>query len=220
MSANGRIRILLVDDHEIMREALAQYLDAQGSLEVVASVPDHATAIDAAAQTRPDVALLDIEVPGLDGFVAAREIAACSPATRVLFLSAFCRDRYIEQALDVGAAGYVVKGEEPATLHRAIDEVMRGGRYFSEAVERRLVVGNDGLRLAEPGSTRAASLTTREREILGYIAVGMSKKEIASLVDLSVRTIDAHVRNIMSKLDLHDRVELARFAMREGFAPR
>ncbi len=220
MSAGGPIRILLVDDHEIVREALAQYLSGQASLEVVASVSDHASAVEESERARPDVALLDIEVPGLDCFVAAREIRERSPSTRILFLSAFCRDRYIEEALAVGAAGYVVKGEEPATLHRAIDAVMSGGRYFSEEVERRLVVGDDGLRLAEPGSTRAASLTAREREILGYVAVGMSKKEIAALVDLSVRTIDAHVRNIMSKLDMHDRVELARFAIREGFAPQ
>ena len=219
-AADTPTRILLVDDHEIMREALAQYLGTQDSLDVVASVPDHATAIEEAGRSQPDVALLDIEVPGLDCFVAAREIAERSPSTRVLFLSAFCRDRYIEQALEVGAAGYVVKGEEPATLHHAIEAVMRGERYFSEEVENRLVVGDDGLRLAEPGSTRAASLTAREREILGYVAVGMSKKEIAALVDLSVRTIDAHVRNIMAKLDLHDRVELARFAIREGFAPQ
>ena len=217
---DGPIRILLVDDHEIVREALSHYLAGQASFDVVASVPDHATAVEEARRTRPDVALLDIEVPGLDCFVAAREIAACSPDTRVLFLSAFCRDRYIERALEVDAAGYVVKGEDPATLRQAIDEVARGGRYFSGAVENRLVLDGAGLRLAEPGSTRAASLTAREREVLGYVAVGMSKKEIAALVDLSVRTVDAHVRNIMAKLDLHDRVELARFAMREGFAPR
>ena len=119
----------------------------------------------------------------------------------------------------MNTAGYIVKGEAPGVLHRAIETVVGGGTYFSEEVQNRLVLGDDGLTTPRPGSTRAAQLTNREREILRYIAVGMSKKEIASLVDLSVRTVDAHVRNIMSKLDLHDRVELARFAVREGLAP-
>ncbi len=213
-------RILLVDDQEMMREALAQHLASQSGFEVVASVSNHELAIEAARESRPDIALLDIEVPGLDCFVAAREIEKQSPNTRIVFLSAFCRDHYIEQALEVNAAGYIVKGEEPGVLHRAIETVGAGGTYFSEEVENRLVLGDDGLKVAAPGSTRASSLTQREREILRYIAVGMSKKEVASLVDLSVRTIDAHVRNIMAKLDLHDRVELARFAIREGMAPR
>ena len=212
--------LLLVDDQEMMREALAQHLASQSGFEVVASVSNHQSAIEAAQEHQPDVALLDIEVPGLDCFVAAREIAEKSPKTRIVFLSAFCRDAYIEQALEVGTAGYIVKGEEPGVLHRAIERVVGGGTYFSEAVEKRLVLGNDGLKVARRLSARAASLTRREREILRYIAIGMSKKEIAGLVDLSVRTVDAHVRNIMGKLDLHDRVELARFAVREGLAPQ
>jgi len=216
---SGRARILLVDDQEMMREALAQHLSSQMGFDVVASVSNHQLAIDAARETQPDIALLDIEVPGLDCFAAAREISEVSPGTRILFLSAFCRDHYIEQALEVNAVGYIVKGEEPTVLHRAIETTIQGGTYFSEEVESRLVLGENGLTLAQPGSTRAASLTKREREILRYIAVGMSKKEVASLVDLSVRTVDAHVRNIMTKLDLHDRVELARFAIREGIAP-
>jgi len=220
MNTFSPIRILLVDDHEIMREALAQYLGAQEAFEVVASVANHQLAIEEAKQLTPDVALLDIEVPGLDCFAAAAEIIECSPKTRIIFLSAFCRDHYIEQALEIGAAGYVVKGEEPSVLQDAIETAMRGGSYYSQEVEARLVVGNDGIQLAEKGSTRLASLTKRELEILRYIAVGMSKKEVASLVDLSVRTIDSHVRNIMTKLDLHDRVELARFAIREGLAPQ
>jgi len=213
-------RILLVDDQEMMREALAQHLASQSGFDVVASVPNHERAIEAAREHHPDVALLDIEVPGLDCFVAAREIQQQSPSTRIVFLSAFCRDHYIEQALDVGAAGYIVKGEEPGVLHQAIETVGDGGRFFSEAVENRLVLGDDGLTVRSPGATRAASLTQRELEILRYIAVGMSKKEVAALVDLSVRTVDAHVRNIMDKLDLHDRVELARFAIREGISPQ
>lgn len=219
MKREAPARILLVDDQEMMREALAQHLSAQHGFEVVASVANHRLAIDAARQTRPDVALLDIEVPGLDCFVAARSIAEISPDTRVIFLSAFCRDHYVEQALAVQAAGYIVKGEEPTALHEAIETVLDGGRYFSDDVQDRLVLGEDGLKVARPGSTRVASLTDRELEVLRYVAVGMSKKEIAALVDLSVRTIDAHVRNIMDKLDLHDRVELARFAIREGLAP-
>ena len=212
-------RILLVDDQEMMREALAQHLANQSGFDVVASVPNHERAIEAAREHHPDVALLDIEVPGVDCFVAAREIQQHSPNTRIVFLSAFCRDHYIEQALEVGAAGYVLKGEEPSTLQQAIETVGDGGRYFSEEVENRLVLGDDGLTVRAPGATRAASLTQRELEILRYIAIGMSKKEVAALIDLSVRTVDAHVSYILDKLDLHDRVELARFAIREGIAP-
>jgi DNA-binding NarL/FixJ family response regulator len=219
MTPDTDIRILLVDDHEIIREALAQYLTSYAGIEVVSSVGDHRVAVEEAKRLQPDIALLDIEVPGLDCFAAAREISNLSAATKVIFLSAFCRDRYIEQALEVGASGYIVKGEEPSALHEAIQTVFRGSNYFSPEVENRLVLGEDGVRLTSKGATRTAALTQREREILGYIAVGMSKKKVAALVEVSVRTVDAHVRNIMGKLDLHDRVELARFAVREGLAP-
>lgn len=213
------IRVLLVDDHEILREALAEHLAQRDRFDVVDSVSDPSEAIVVARRAQPDVLLLDIEMPGLDAFAAAAAVARDTPATRILFLSAFCRDRYIEQALSVGAKGYLLKGEAPSVLHEAIERVALGGLYFSEAVEARLVVGADGLRVANPGATRVASLTQREREVLAYIAKGLAKKEVAELIGVSVRTIDAHVRNIMNKLDVHDRVELARFAIREGLVP-
>jgi DNA-binding NarL/FixJ family response regulator len=136
----------------------------------------------------------------------------------VIFLSAFFHDRYIEEALEAGASGYVTKNEAPGSLLSAIRKVSSGFTYFSPEVHERLVVDVSGLRLRSESHTRGFSLTDRETETLRYVAQGLAKREIANIMHLSVRTVDAHVRNLMAKLDIHDRVELARFAIREGLA--
>jgi DNA-binding NarL/FixJ family response regulator len=161
--------------------------------------------------------VLDIDMPGVEVFEAARMIRNRSPQTRVIFLSAFTHDRYIESALKAGALGYVTKTEGPETVVRAIHAMAAGQCYFSAAVQCRIVIDDHGPSLsADRLSTRASMLTARETEVLRYIAQGKSKKEIASTMHLSVKTVENHTANIMTRLDIHDRVELARFAIREG----
>lgn len=212
------VTVLLADDHSLVRGALAQWLRANSDVEVVSEVGDAAAAIEEAVRTKPDVVVMDIDMPGLLCFDAARTIKARCPTTRVVFLSAFFHDRYIEEALSVEASGYLTKGEPPESVLEAIRTVAGGGVYFSADVQDRLVVNSGGVKLANKPKTVASTLTSREIEVLRYIARGMSKKEIGTTMNLSVKTIDNHCSSLMNKLDIHDRVELARFAIREGLA--
>ena len=161
---------------------------------------------------------MDIDMPGLICFDAARRITALQPDARIIFLSAFLHDHYIDQALRAKARGYLTKREPPETVVAAILEVASGGAYFSEEIRSRIVVETGGTKLAERSASLISILTTRETETLRYIAKGLAKKEIAATMGVSVKTVDRHATNLMSKLDIHDRVELARFAIREGIA--
>jgi DNA-binding NarL/FixJ family response regulator len=210
--------VLLVDDHALVRDTLAERLGQEPDLEVVGGACDAAEAMDLAFERRPDVVVMDVDMPGLACFEAARDIRSRLPKTRVLFLSAFSNDRYIEQALATKASGYITKNEPPQAVIEAIRAVYRGTVYFSPRVQARLTVDEANVTLAKPGDTRASTLTPRELEVLRYLARGMSKKEIAQTMHLSVKTVDTHSGNLMNKLDIHDRVELARFAIREGLA--
>lgn len=212
------IRVVLADDHSMVRGALAAWLNATDDVEVVADVSNADDAIQACLERQPHVLVLDIDMPGLSCFDAARTIRARVPATRIIFLSAFFHDRYIQEALGVEASGYLTKGEPPQTVEAAIRLASSGGVCFSAQVQSRLVIGEDGVRLGEAPKTRVETLTPRELEILRYLARGMSKKEVAQTMSLSVKTVDNHCTNLMMKLDIHDRVELARFAIREGLA--
>jgi DNA-binding NarL/FixJ family response regulator len=210
------IKVLLADDHTLLRRSVARVLHDNPMLTVVAEVGNADDAIAAALRFHPNVVVLDIDMPGIASFDAARTITARVPSARVLFLSAFTHDRYIEAALACGALGYVSKNEPPEKVIDAIRAVAAGQCYFSPEVQSRLVIDSDGVHLGPNSKSRAASLTNREMEVLRYIARGMSKKEIAKTMHLSVKTIENHSASIMSRLDIHDRVELTRFAIREG----
>lgn len=210
------VRILIVDDHALVRSALAGRLESEPDFCVVATASSADEALEKAIECEPDVVLMDIDMPGLASFGAAEQIKATHPDTKLIFLSGFLQDHYVEEALRVGASGYMTKRESPATLVEAIREVARGGASFSEEVRSRLVVAGDGAKLAEAPRSLASTLTTREMEALRYVAKGLAKKEIAQTMAISVKTVDRHVFNLMAKLDIHDRVELARYAIREG----
>ncbi len=215
---SGATRVLLVDDHAMLREMLRERLQREADLEVVGVAARGEDAVALAAALSPDIVVLDIDMPGQLCFTAAREIRAAHPQTRILFLSAFFHDRYIEDALEVGASGYVTKDESPEVIVGAIRTAAGGLAYYSPNVQSRIVVGAEGLQLAQAGSSRAAQLTPRELEVVRYIARGLANKEIASRIDVTVKTVDRHTQNAMDKLDIHNRVELARFAIREGLA--
>jgi DNA-binding NarL/FixJ family response regulator len=213
------IRVLLVDDHALVRDSLSHRLQSEADLDVVATLSQADEVLGQVRALAPHVVVLDIDMPGRSSFDVAREVIEQHPEVRVLYLSAFHHDRYIEDALAAGAGGYLTKDEPPEILARAIRQLAAGGAYFSERVRGRLRIDSDGnARLTEARPTRVSSLTPRELEVLRYLARGMSKKEIAAALKRSYSTVDRHTENLMGKLDIHDRVELARFAIREGLA--
>lgn len=215
---NCSIRILLVDDHALVRTALAERLERERSFTVAGCVGDAEGAVNESRACNPDIVLMDIDMPGLNCFEAARRISSIRPECRIIFVSAFFHDIYIEQALSVKARGYITKTESPEIVVDAIREAMSGGVYFSKAVRERITVDVHGPTFPTALKTRLSTLTPRELEMLRYIARGMSKTEIAQAIGIAVKTVDRHCTNLMRKLDIHDRVDLARFAIREGVA--
>ncbi len=214
---NGPIRIILADDHTLVRQSLARLLNETSNMSVVGDIGTADEAVDSAIRANPDVVVLDIDMPGIAAFDAARTIVARCPSAKIIFLSAFTHDRYIEAALNCGAMGYVCKTEPPEKVVKAIRSVASGQTYFSPEVQSRLVVEGDGVHLAgQEIKSRANQLTNRELEVLRYIARGLSKKEIAKTMHLSVKTVENHAASVMGRLDIHDRVALTRFAIREG----
>lgn len=211
------ITVLLVDDHAMLRSALANWLATTGDVQVAGSAKNAEEAIAEAGRLKPNVVLLDIDLSGDLAFGAARSIQAASKDSRIIFLSAFSHDRYIDNALACGAHGYVTKGEPLEAVAAAIRVVAQGGAYFSPDVESRVVIDTAGPTLVPEARSRLEVLTPRELEVLRYLARGFSKKEIATEMSLSVGTINNHAANMMKKLDVHDRVELTRLAIREGY---
>ncbi len=212
------LSILLVDDHALLRETLRERLSREPDLRVVATATDAGEAIRLAAEHRPDVVLMDIDMPGQSCFEAANLIKRSQPGTSILFLSAFFHDRYIESALAAQASGYITKDEHPDAIVKALRLAADDVAYFSPKVQDRLVIDASGVKLAGTGKSRGSLLTARELEVLRYLARGLPKKELAQLMHVSVKTVSRHTENLMEKLDIHDRVELARYAIREGLA--
>jgi len=212
---NEKITILLVDDHALVRGALAEWLGKEPDFLVVGVAASADEAISKAVERDVDIILMDIDMPGLNCFEAARRLSGLRPRAKIIFLSAFAHDGYIEQALAVKAHGYLTKREPPEKVVRAIREVVSGGAYFSREVQSRIIVDQRGAVLPQ---SRFSMLTPRELEVLSYLARGLGKREIGATMNLSTKTVESHTTSLMNKLDIHDRVELARFAMREGLA--
>jgi DNA-binding NarL/FixJ family response regulator len=211
-------KVLLVDDHAILRELLGERLASKASIQVVGSVGNPDEAIDAALAKSPDVIVMDIDMPGRNVFDAARVISSRLPRVRILFLTAFLHDRYIEQAIAVGARGFLTKTGSPDQLVQAVREVAAGRTFYAPEVMDRIVVTDGSVALAPERVTKASTLSPREMEVLRYLARGQSKRDISEAMHLSIKTVQRHTERIMAKLDIHDRVELARFAIREGLA--
>ena len=210
------VRVVLVEDQALVREALGAALAREVGVTAVALAADADEGLAAALQHRPDVVVTDIDMPGTDVFDMVRAVRSRLPATRVLVLSGYHTDVHIEAALTAGVSGYVCKTGVTATLLQAVRTVAGGGTYFAPEVEARLMLGVDGPRLATARRTRLGLLSPREVEVLRLLADGHSKHEIAVLTHLSERTVNRHCTNLMSKLDIHDRVGLTRYAIREG----
>jgi DNA-binding NarL/FixJ family response regulator len=202
------IRLLIADDQELLRAGYRMVLDAQPDLEVVAEVSDGAAAVRAAAEHSPDVILMDVRMPGIDGIEATRRIVAARPQARVLILTTFDLDEYVMSGLRAGASGFLLKDARKEDLLSAIRSVAAGDSVIAPSATRRLVEtllnGNAATAAPDPAID---SLTPREREVLGLMAQGLSNAEIAQGLVLSETTVKTHVARILGKLGLRDRVQ-------------
>jgi len=205
------IRVLLADDHAIVREGLRALLAREADIQVVAEAGDGREALRLAQDTRPDVAALDLSMPLLNGLEAARQMAGWERGPRPILLTMHAEDRYVLEALRAGVRGYVLKKQAAADLVRAIREVASGAVYLSPGVS---AVVADAVR--SPAPAPAEVLTDREREVLQLVAEGKTTKEIAAILGVSVKTADAHRTRLMQKLDIHDIAGLTRYAIRQG----
>jgi DNA-binding NarL/FixJ family response regulator len=212
------IRVLLADDQALVRAGFRALLDAQEGIEVVGEAADGEEAVRLARALRPDVVLMDIRMPGLDGLEATRAIAADEllAGVRIVILTTFDLDEYVFEALRVGASGFLVKNTEPADLIRGVRAVASGDALLSPGVTRRLVA-EFATRAREPRpSPELGQLTDREREVMGLVAAGLSNDEIASKLVVSPATAKTHVSRAMVKLGARDRAQLVVFAYESG----
>jgi DNA-binding NarL/FixJ family response regulator len=212
----SKLRILLADDHTVVRQGLRKVLEERPEWEVVAEAGDGREAVRRAEELEPDVAILDITMPLLNGVEATRQIVRRSPGTRVLVLTMHSDEAYVNQILQAGATGYLLKESADVDLVQAVSAVSQGKSFFSPAIAR--VMLDDYVRqLADKGITdRYESLSEREREIFQLIAEGKANKEIAAILSISPSTVETHRARIMEKLDLHSAAEIVLYAVRKG----
>jgi DNA-binding NarL/FixJ family response regulator len=213
------IRVLVADDQALVRSGFRMILDAQPDITVVAEAGDGAEAVEQAQLHRPDVALVDIRMPKLDGIAATRRIVELTaPATRVLILTTFDLDEYVYEAVRAGASGFLLKDAPPARLAEGVRTVAAGEALLAPSITRRLL---DRFARRAPASGVApglADLTAREREVLAHVARGLSNSEIAGVIGVGEATVKTHVTRVLSKLALRDRVQVVIFAYEWGIS--
>jgi len=208
------IRILLCDDHLLIRASLKSLIGEFPGIEVVGEAGDGREALEHAGKLRPNVVLMDIAMPGLNGLEATRRLVKDQPQVRVVMLSMHSDESHVLQALRAGASGYVLKGSAPRELEMAIEAVARGEIFLSPAISKHVI--DVYLNRAEGQANSLDLLTPRQREILQLIAEGKSSKQIAQLLEASVKTIESHRASLMERLDIHDVAGLVRYAIRHG----
>jgi DNA-binding NarL/FixJ family response regulator len=209
------IQVLLVDDHAIIREGLRSLLEKQPELEVIADTDDGRKAIEFVRELLPDIVVMDITMPGLNGIEATRQITAEFPQVKVIALSIYSKRRFVADMLSAGATGYILKECLFDELIQAIKAVAAGGRYLSPRITD-VVVSDYVKRLSASAGSPFEALKAREREVLQLVAEGKSTKQIALDLHVSVKTIEANRRQIMEKLDIYNVAELTKYAVREG----
>ena len=211
-----KVKILVVDDHAIVREGVRMILAKESDLEVVGEAGDGQQALELTERVRPDVVIMDISMPGMGGIEATQTVRARHPEVQVLALTMHEDESYVFQLLRAGAAGYVLKRAAAQDLVQAVRASAKGEAFLYPSVARKVV--EDYLRRVETGEERARydGLTTREKEILTLIAQGLSNQQIAEKLFISIKTVQTHRAHILEKLGLHDRTELVRYAIRKG----
>jgi len=211
-----KLRVMLADDHETVREGLKMIVNAQDDMEVISVASDGLEAIAQAQQLLPDVLVMDISMPSLNGLKATQKLKELCPQVKVVTLSRHDGDGYVQQLLRAGASGYVLKQSASTELLHAIRAVAAGGKYLDPKLAAKVIDTYTG-RPNGPRSPAKVNLSDRESEVLRDIARGYSNKEIAARLELSVKTIEVHKANAMRKLNLRSRIELVRYAMFQGW---
>lgn len=210
----SRLRVMIVEDHALVRAGMRALLEKIDGIDVVSAVGDGWEAVKAVQADAPDLVLMDIAMPELNGLDATSRIVKASPATRVILLSMHANEEYLQQALQSGASGYLLKGAELAELELAIKTVSRGESYLTPAVAKYAI---EAYREKSDGPTGPlAKLSMRQREILQLIAEGHTTKDIAQRLNVSVKTVETHRAHLMERLEIHDVPGLVRFAVRVG----
>src|SRR3954470_5793002 len=212
-----KITVLLADDHTVVRQGLRALLAAEEDIEIVGEAGDGRQAVQMVKKLMPDVVVMDIAMPQLNGLEATRQITHTVPSTKVLVLSSYSDDEYVQQLTEAGAAGYLIKQTAANELLKAIREAHRGNAYFSPSIAKRL---RDQCREAfvsgQPVKKRSDYLTTREAEVLQLIAEGQANKQIAAELCISIKTVEKHRQQVMNKLNIHDVAGLTRHAISKG----
>ncbi len=217
MTDEEQIKILLVDDHAVVREGLRTYLDLEDRLEIVGEASNGREAADKVRVLHPDVVLMDLLMPEMDGIAATKAIKEFAPEVKIIVLTSFQDDEHIMPAIEAGATGYLLKDVSAPELVKAIEGAFQGQAQLHPEVARKLMEQvRQPRRRTDPGE----ELTPRERDVLGLIASGMSNKEIARELVMTERTVKGHVSNILGKLGLQDRTQAALYAVRHGLAPQ
>ncbi len=212
-----KIRVLIVDDHPLVRQGIASFIEAQDDLEVAGEAANGREAVAQVAQLKPDVVLMDLVMPELDGIAATREIKSRYSHIKVLALTSFVNDEQVLPALQAGASGYLLKDIAADQLMEAIRAAQRGETPLAPVVATKLVTGVRATR--DEDAMKLETLSDREREVLGLLGQGLSNKEIAARLVISEKTVKFHVSSILSKLQLSDRTQAALFATKHGLVP-
>jgi DNA-binding NarL/FixJ family response regulator len=210
------LRILLADDHVVVRHGLKLLIDEQPDMKVIAEAGDGETAVQHAVKLKPDVIVMDISMPGMNGLVATRKLRYLQPNAAIVTLTRHTDDAYLQELLRAGVSGYVLKQSAPAELLQAIRAAAAGGQYLDSALTSRITAAFLG-KQAKPKAQSSAVISDREAEVLRLIASGYSNKEIAARLDLSVKTVEAHKSNAMRKLDLTGRIDIVNYALLQGW---
>ena len=212
-----RISVLLAEDHMIVREGFRKLLESESDMELVGEAQTGRQVVKMAMALRPDVVVMDVAMPQMNGLEATRQIRKAIPDTKVIILSAHSDDAYVERAVDMGAVGYLLKQTSAHALSEAIREVHKGGTFFSPSIAKRLH-GRNRETLNGKGKLKKKPirLSSREMEVLQQIAEGMPNKQIAAELGISIKTVEKHRDHVMQKLDIHDTAGLTRYAIEAG----
>ncbi len=210
-----RTRVLIADDHTLFRQGMRTLLSSEPDIEIVGEASNGNEALSLADQSRPDLVLMDVSMPGLSSFEATRQLKRLRPDLKVLFLTMYDDEDYLLESMQAGASGYILKDSPTEQLLAGIRDVQNGGSYLSPKMLSQLVDDFRTRMKSNVPQPRLASLTPREKEVLKLLAEGNSVKEIASSLNLSVKTIEAHKFNLMRKLDIHNKAQLVQYAIQK-----
>jgi DNA-binding NarL/FixJ family response regulator len=217
MSPKKKITVLLADDHAIVRQGISALLNADGNFHMVGQAKTGREAVEMMQSLKPDVILMDVAMPVLNGLEATKQILATNPKAKIIILSAHSDDEYIERMSAVGVAGFLEKQTSAEILTQAIGEVAKGNPFFSPSIAKRMS-DNTGKPRDRDGLIKAngTRLTSRETEVLQLVAEGLPNKQIASALDISIKTVEKHRQHLMDKLNIHETAGLTRYAISSG----